>query len=131
MSGFIHRFNEWLTGRERAANEARTEFQSLHDELVMLENEARFQSEPSYAAYAQQKRDELEKETRVLFYLMTEPQRSALQGRCQRLLEEIERPGVVEVRIGEVKERLVELRKQVSEAESESPSETGERAATA
>lgn len=109
MSGWMERVRSLWERRQREADEAGEEQRALEDELMALGNEARFQEEPAYAADIQRKRDELERETRTLFYETKEPQRSMAQGRCQRLLEEIERRDAVQARIAEVKKRLAEL----------------------
>ena len=120
MSGYIHKVRDWWNRAERKAADEMNEYRSLTEELRGLMNEARYQSEESFTADLARKRDILEKETRLLFYAMQEPQRSMLQGRCQRLIEEIERPDAVQARIAEVNIRLREL-----EAEASSPADEG------
>lgn len=93
--------------KERAA--AQTELSALEDELRLLEAEARYQEEPAFRADLARRAGELEGETRLLIYEAREPQRSMAQGRCQRLLEDVERPDTVRSRIGEVKSRIAEL----------------------
>ena len=87
----------------------REEVVRLEDELKGLANEARYHEEPSYQSDLARKRGDLERETRILFYEVREPQRAQLQGRCQALLESIERPDVVQSRIAEVRSRLASL----------------------
>ena len=112
MAGLVTRFKDFFARKDREAAQRSEEEQALQDELVGLENEARYHEEASYQADSARVRDVLERETRMLFYESKEPQRSQLQGRCQVMIERIERPGVVGARIGEVRERLRFLREQ-------------------
>jgi hypothetical protein len=128
VSGFLHKVRDFLNRRNKEAEETRDERDALDDELKMLLNEARYHEEPSFEADTVRRRDDLERETRLLFFETKEPQRSMLQGRCQTLLAEIERPDTVKARIGEVKERLDELRQRV--ADSASSADTDERVAS-
>ena len=114
MSGLITRMMDFFQRKDREFAAKREEEQALEDELVGLENEARYHEEASYQADSARVRDVLERETRILFYQTKEPERSQLQGRCQTMIERIERPDVVGARIGEVKERLRFLREQDS-----------------
>lgn len=95
-----------ITGDAEAATE---EYYALENERTQLQNEARYQEEPSFAADLERKRSMLERESRQLIFCMEEPARSQLQGRCQILLQEISRPEDVQVRLREVNTRLAEL----------------------
>lgn len=113
MAGLLTRMQDFFSRKDREREEYSEEARALEDELVGLENEARYHEEPSYQSDSARVRDMLERETRVLFYESREPQRSQLQGRCQSMIERIERPDAVGARIGEVRERLRYLREQV------------------
>lgn len=107
---YYERLKDFFRRREAEESELRSEEARLEDEMRLLGNEARWQSEESYAADLLRKRNELERATRALFYESKEPERSMLQGRCQKLLEDIERPEAVQARLREIKERLGSLR---------------------
>ena len=113
--GIFHRIKDFFEREDRERADAQEEFSRMEDEEKALLNEARFQEEPAFAADLARKREELERETRALFYEANEPSRSMLQGRCQQLLEQIERPDAVQARLGEVRTRLGELREQFQE----------------
>lgn len=110
MAGLRERFMDFFARRDAEQRVLYEEYQQLEDELRDLRNEARYQEEPAFEADRQRKRALLERDTRYLIFETREPHRSQLQGRCQMLVEEIERPEAVRVRLGEVQERLAELR---------------------
>ena len=109
MSGWFERARDFFRRQEASDASVRSDEDALEDELRLLSNEARWQAEPAFGSDLARKRGELERETRALFYEMSEPARSMLQGRCQKLLEEIERPDAVQARIRELRERLATL----------------------
>ena len=117
MAGLVARMVDYFSRKEREESARAQEYQALEDEQTALENEARFHEEPSFQSDLARKRGELEVATRELFYEAREPQRSMAQGRCQRLLEDIERPEAVQARLGEVRDRLRSLREETPDAE--------------
>lgn len=108
--GIIQRIKDYWARGDRDRAEARSESGTLEEELVALQNEARFQEEPSFLSHRARLTNDLESQSRALIYEQTEPARSMLQGRCQMLLAEIERPDAVKARIGAVQDRLEQLR---------------------
>lgn len=110
MSGFWEKFKDFFDRTDAEQNRLRSEAQALQDELVELQNEARFQSEPSFAEYRSRLREQFQYLVRALVFEDKEPQRSMLQGKCQAVLEAIERPEAVQDRIGAIRARLEELR---------------------
>lgn len=107
---FMERVKDFLNRGDAARIAIQSEAQALQDEWRELSNESRFQSEPSFAEYLKRLRDEFALVQRELVYEGTEPRRSMLQGRCQMLLETIERPAAVQARLGAITVRLEELR---------------------
>ena len=106
----LSRVKDFWSRKDREALETNREMASLEDELRLLENESRYHGEAAFLADRARMSVELEKESRDLLYETREPQRSMMQGRCQKVLEEIERPDAVKARIEEVQKRLGELR---------------------
>lgn len=126
MAGLVARMVDYFNRKEREHSELAQEVQALEDEQTGLLNESRFHEEPSFQSDLARKKDELERATRDLFYESREPQRSMAQGRCQKLLEDIERPEAVQARLGEVRERLRSL----LAGDSDAGSDRADRAAT-
>ena len=110
MSMIWERLKDYWSRKDREVQQVNDEVYALEDELKALRNEARYMEEPSFLSDLERRRDLLEVQTRALIYEMKEPQRSQLQGRCQTLLEEIGRPEFVQARIGDINNRLAELR---------------------
>lgn len=126
MAGLAARVLDFFNRKEREHSERAQEVQALEDEETGLMNEARFHEEPSFQSDLARKRDELERMSRDLFYETREPHRSMSQGRCQKLLEDIERPGAVQERLGVVRDLLRNLR----QGDSDAGSDRADRAAT-
>lgn len=122
--GVVQRIQDFWARGAREKAEARREAGTLEEELIALQNEARFQEEPSFLSHRARLATDLEAMTRALIFEQTEPARSMFQGRCQMLLAEIERPDAVKARIGAIQERLVQLREVLGEPDA---GDTGER----
>lgn len=110
--GVFERLKDYWNRQELEQARVYDEYKQLEEELRGLLNEVRFQEEPAFEADRARKAELLEQSTRYLIYETREPQRSQLQGRCQVLVEEVERPEAVRARIGEVQTRLREMREQ-------------------
>ena len=108
--GYAQRIKDYFTRGARERDEAGLEADALQDELVALQNEARFQEEPAFQSHLLRLSNDLERYAKALIYETKEPARTALQGRCQMLTEEIGRPDAVKARAQAISERLADLR---------------------
>ena len=108
--GYAQRIRDYFTRGDRERQEAGLEAEALQEELVALQNEARFQEEPAFQSHLLRLSKDLEVYAKALIYEMKEPARTALQGRCQMLTEEIGRPAAVKARAQAIGERLEQLR---------------------
>lgn len=108
--GYAQRIRDYFTRGARERDEAGREAEALQEELIALQNEARFQEEPAFQSHLLRLSNDLERYAKQLIYETKEPARTALQGRCQMLTEEIGRPEAVKARAQAIRERLVDLR---------------------
>lgn len=122
--GVYQRIKDFWTRGERERAEAGQEMEALQDELVALQNEARFQEEPSFQSHRARLVADLERYAKQLIYETKEPARTALQGRCQMLTEEIGRPDAVKARAQAIRERLADLQRVLGQPDA---GDTGER----
>lgn len=125
--GYAQKIRDYFSRGGRERQEAGLEAEALQEELMALQNEARFQEEPAFEAHRARLILDLERYAKALIYEMKEPARTALQGRCQMLTEEIERPAAVKARAAAIADRLEQLRGVLSTPDA---GVTGERDAT-
>lgn len=108
--GYAQRIKDFFARGDKERQEAGLEAEALQEELQALQNEARFQEEPSFQSHLLRLSNDLERYAKALIYEMKEPARTTLQGRCQMLTEEIGRPDAVKARAVAIAERLEQLR---------------------